>query len=197
VRLFLAGQRQRVALRLTASTVDDAVTQAREQHAAAKRARRKWYDTNRYVLRVNDGGRVRCHRRSSSRYYTPPYFHGHVTTEGVDVVLTGTIREARSERFMTMMFSTVAVLLLAIAVVCAVERPIVVPALVICGIGALVTGPLSVALRTTRLTRFRSDAPQLEAKLAELFGAEPGQVQRPADWWMGMQAEQTRPPRDG
>ncbi|HJP73380.1 MAG TPA: hypothetical protein VJ914_03880 [Pseudonocardiaceae bacterium] len=165
MRLYLAGQQQQVTLCLSTPTESEAIALGKDRQAAAKHER--------YVLRVGDDGRVSCHQQARRRY-TPPTFHGAVTSEAGEVRLTGTIREARSQGVATATYSVLAVVMAALAVLCAVVQPIVLPGLVICGLAALAFAPLSVALRGMRVSRFRADAPRLESTLANLFGGVSG-----------------------
>lgn len=175
-RFFVSGQRRPVSIPLNVPTVAAAVCGARSRPAPA-------HQRDRLRARLHEDGRVRCHKVRVGRS-TPPYFRGQLRQTGGGVVLEGVIRESRSSGFVTVLYSVIALLLLVVAVVCAVSRPVVVPGLVICGLGALALGLLSFGLRWARLLRFKYEAEELDAKIREYFGAQP-LPPKPVTWYLG------------
>lgn len=173
MQFFLPGQRRAVSVELTVPSVEAALSSARSAaDASVKRDRLR--------MRLHDDGTVRCHKVRSGKN-TPPHFRGHLRNTGKGIVLEGVIRESRSSGFMTATYAVLALLLLVMAVVCAVSRPVVVPGLVVCGFGAPALGALSFALRRSRAMLFRFEAPELESKIRQYFGAAP--LPRPALPW--------------
>lgn len=162
MRFFLRGQRRVVSVALNVPSVDVALSMARNAPTKHDRIR----------LRLQDDGAVRCHKIRTGKN-TPPHFRGHLGETGNGVVLEGVIRESRSWGFMTASYSVIALLLLVVAVAAAVSRPVVVPGLVVCGLGAVGLGRLSFALRRARAQLFRIEAPELETKVRQYFGAVP------------------------
>lgn len=96
------------------------------------------------------------------------------------VVLHGVIRESRSARFMSAMYATVALIMAAVAVICALSHPVVIPGLVICAIAALALGLLSVGLRGSRTSTFRTGSSRLSGHLRKRFDAVDTM---PAGYW--------------
>ena len=108
--------------------------------------------------------------------HVPPHFHGRIRQNANRAVLTGQVRESRTEGFLSALFTGLALVLAAVAVACAVSRPLVVPGLVVCGLGAVAFGALSFALRAMRATVFPIEVGELDAALRRYFGAPPSPV---------------------
>jgi hypothetical protein len=166
VRLILRGQRREVTIQLIMPTIAAALDTARQQRSGTVKKR------DRLRVRIHENGRVWC-RTIPVGKSTPPYFRGHLGESGDGAVLRGVIRESRSSGFVTAIFTILTLFMAAVAVICALSHPVVVPGLVICSIAAFVFGPMSFALRGQRVSRFKYEADDLDGKIRWLFGAAP------------------------
>jgi hypothetical protein len=171
MRIFLPGQRRELAVLLAAPTVAAAAGMA-QQSASGLVSKYEWLR-----LRVHEDGLVRCRAVRHTRS-TPPHFRGHLRATGGGVVLQGVIRESRASGFVTALYSFLTLLMAAVAVLCALSHPLVVPGLVICSVATIAFGILGVVMRGQRVSVFRIEADSLEAKIWKLFGVTASTVAR-------------------
>jgi hypothetical protein len=162
MRLFLPGQRRTLTIELPGVSVGSARELARSSSG------RSVDRVDRPRIRLGPDGRVRCHLPSTYRHANPR-FDGVLRDGDAGAVLSGQVREARSEGFLTALYSVLTIPMAVGAVWSAIAG--IVPTLVICAVGAIAFGILSVTLRAARVTVFRRDLADLDAALRRSFGA--------------------------
>lgn len=162
MRWFVRCRRREVEMPVGVGAVGAVIAAVR--HVSRRDLRVRY----RLRVRVHANGRMRCRVVEPGR--TPlPYFTGRLEPAGQGVVLRGVIREARQYRFYSCVVTLLALGTAALAVWCALQRPVVWPGLIVCGIAALIAGPLSFGLRGMRVTIFPSSADELTTQMHKLF----------------------------
>lgn len=115
-------------------------------------------------------GRIRCRARRRGRD-SVPYFVGQLRDTGHGVELAGTIHESRQPGVFTVTYTGMTLFMGAIAVLCALARPVVIPGLAVCAPATIAFGALAVLIRRQRLTVFPLYADILTRLIRERFGA--------------------------
>lgn len=120
-------------------------------------------------VRVGHDGRVRARITGSTRA-VPPKLIGRVTSGPRGVVLSGTVRESRSEVLVSLAFGGVGVLMAAVFVALLLVGDWRNPGLYICGVAAVAFAVITGLLRRARRRAFPLEAGELEGAIRAVTG---------------------------